>query len=275
MHRIRTLFAALSCALFLGGLGSAVFVFLGYEKGRNTYKRIAASYTREVETEETPEPKTEAFSFRKTASDERNESEETGLPDLAPPGIVVNFTGLQKENPDVVAWLYLPGLSLSYPVLQGEDNTTYLHRGIDGETLYAGSLFLEEQNSPGLENYHSIVYGHNMRDGTMFGRLKEYQEEETYKACPYFWLYLPGKAYLYRIFSVHTARVEEETYLLRFESLLSYKRWVADMQAASAVTPWDPGENPGKTVTLSTCTSADAYRQAVQGIQVYEKETKP
>ena len=275
MHRIRTLFVALSYALFLGGIGSAVFVFLGYEKGRNTYDRIAVSYTREAETEEPPELEMEAFPSRKIAFSRRNESEEARIPDFAPPGITVDFAGLQKENPDVVAWLYLPGLSLSYPVLQGEDNTTYLHQGIDGETLCAGSLFLEEQNSPGLENYHSIVYGHNMRDGTMFGRLKEYQEEETYEACPYFWLYLPGKAYLYRIFSVHTPRVGDETYLLRFENLRAYKSWVADMQAASTVSTWEPGESPGKTVTLSTCTGADAYRQVVQGIQVYAKETEP
>ena len=58
---------------------------------------------------------------------------------------------------------------------------------------------------PDLKNYNTILYGHNMRDGSMFAKLKEYKNPETLAVCPYFWISTPAEDCLYRIFSVHTA----------------------------------------------------------------------
>lgn len=267
MHRLRTLLTALSFALLLAGIGSAVFVFHGYQKGVDAYRHIRNSYTTEVTKENNQKKESEKIL---TADEKRDKVETFGF--SLPPGIAVDFWGLQKKNQDVVAWLYMPGLSLSYPILQGENNDSYLHRGMDGESLFAGSIFLEEKNSPFMVNYNTILYGHNMRDGTMFGRLKEYQKQETYEACPYFWVYLPGQALLYRIFSVQVAKAGADAYLLRFAGLEEYNLWKERMHAASTLATLDLNSEDGKVITLSTCTGDSAYRQIVQGIQVYAQK---
>ncbi|MBQ2317445.1 MAG: class B sortase, partial [Lachnospiraceae bacterium] len=78
--------------------------------------------------------------------------------------MTVDFAGLKQTNSDVIGWLYLDGSDvISYPILQGEDDNEYLHKDLLGQELKAGSIFLESGNASDFSDYHTIIYGHNMR----------------------------------------------------------------------------------------------------------------
>jgi sortase B len=156
-------------------------------------------------------------------------------------------------------------------VLQGEDNEKYLHRSISGEYLYAGSIFLDSKCSRSFRAYNTILYGHNMRDGSMFAKLKDYRDPEIYKSCPYFWIFTPQKDLLYRICSIHPEGVGGSSFIIRFGSGKELEEWRQKVREQSEVeTGWEP--NPeDRIVTLSTCTEDRGTRYTVQGVLVYEE----
>ena len=139
------------------------------------------------------------------------------IPEDAPEKISVRWNELQQKNEDIVAWIYIPALDISYPVLQADDNEYYLHRDVNREYLYAGSIFMDAWNNPFFYNYNTIIYGHNMRDGSMFARLKDLSDPDTIKGCRYFWIFTPEADLLYEICSIHGAVAGSETFTLRFE----------------------------------------------------------
>lgn len=89
---------------------------------------------------------------------------------------------VEKEiGEDMVAWLTLDDTNVDYPVMQGEDNTEYLNKNPFGEYALAGSIFLDSRNSPDFSDMYSLVYGHHMEHGMMFGALDEFLNEEYFK----------------------------------------------------------------------------------------------
>ena len=84
----------------------------------------------------------------------------------------LDIPALQEVNSEVIGWIYIPDTEISYPLLHTQDNETYLHAAWDGTENVAGSIFLETQCSTDLTDFNTIIYGHNMRNGSMFGALK-------------------------------------------------------------------------------------------------------
>lgn len=93
----------------------------------------------------------------------------------------IEFGELQKINPDIVAWIRIDGLGIDYPVVQGEDNEHYLYYTFRGEANVAGSIFLDYRNKADFSDSKIILYGHNMKNGSMFGSLKKYQDESVFR----------------------------------------------------------------------------------------------
>lgn len=103
----------------------------------------------------------------------------------------VDFDTLKRLNKDVIAWITLPGTSIDYPVVKGTNNTEYLTRLFSGEANSAGSLFMDYRNSSSFTNRNTTVFGHNMKDGTMFNALLQYKEQSFYKAHSSFSIQTP------------------------------------------------------------------------------------
>lgn len=97
-------------------------------------------------------------------------------------------------------WLYIEALDISYPVVQGPDNDTYLHTTYEGTSNFAGSIFLDYQNQDDFSDGNTIVYGHNMKNLSMFGKLKQMKEQEKYRDSVYFWMLTPESNDVYQIF---------------------------------------------------------------------------
>lgn len=183
---------------------------------------------------------------------------------------VVDFEGLQKENPDCIGWIRFPNLDISYPVMQGKDNEEYLRHTFWGEYATAGSIFIDSASRPDFSDKNTLVYGHNMKNGSMFGQLKYYEEEAFYKKNPGFYIETPEGSSYYAIFSCYLAAVEgqEEAFAMSFSTEEEYGRFLDTVKGYSF---YDTGIKPSagqNTVTLLTCNQAGYdYRFLIHAVQ--------
>ena len=101
-----------------------------------------------------------------------------------------DIDALKEVNEDVLGWITIPDTQLSYPLMKGLDNSYYLTHTWDKQPSSAGSVFVEKYNNTDLSDYHTIIYGHRMNNGAIFGSLKGYESEEHFKQHPYETIFL-------------------------------------------------------------------------------------
>ena len=170
---------------------------------------------------------------------------------------VVDWKALKKVNPDVQGWLYQKGTVINYPVVQGTDNDTYLHTRFDKQWSGGGTLFVDYRMEKDFKGFNSIIYGHHMKDGSMFRSIRGYTKEEGYydkhKTME---LATPHGNYHLVVFSAFiTKATDENTYKMTYDE--------AEKQAYID-RAWEQSELPitrdsvdvtksDRLVTLSTC----------------------
>jgi len=93
----------------------------------------------------------------------------------------VDFSGLKELNPDCIGWIRFENIDISYPIMQGEDNEYYLKHTFEGQAVTAASIFMDANNHADFSDQNTFIYGHNMKDKTMFGKLNNYKDEEFIK----------------------------------------------------------------------------------------------
>lgn len=177
----------------------------------------------------------------------------------------VDFTELKSINEDIIGWLKIRALDISYPIVQGEDNDYYLHRTFERKDNFAGCIFMNSENEADLTDMNTIIYGHNMKDGSMFGKLKKFGEEDVWKKSEYFWIFTPDLIYQYHIFSVRVVNKTGPAYQTfyteeEFRSMLDTAFSQSMVENSDVTVGMDD-----RIVTLSTCTSDDATRLIVVG----------
>lgn len=164
----------------------------------------------------------------------------------------VDFEALADINPDVVGWLYCPNTVISYPVPQGENNSYYLKHLFDGTSNSAGSLFLDSR-CQGLEGQNSVIYGHYMKNGTLFASLCEYQEQAYYEAHPELFLITPENTLTIQLFSAYIAGEDDDAWQLTFSSQEEYGAWLERLLERSCFTSEVVPQSTDRVITLSTC----------------------
>lgn len=164
------------------------------------------------------------------------------------PGPEVDFEALSAINPDVVGWLSIDDTNISYPIVQGEDNKYYLDHLFTGEKNRAGCLFLDCENTPDFSDGNSVVYGHYLKDGTMFSSLLKYKEQAYFDAHPAGWLVTPGRTCRIHFFSGFVSNVKGEAWTTAPDAAWSTRMAQKSLFAAN-MTP-QPGD---RFLTLSTC----------------------
>ncbi|SDE60787.1 sortase B [Paenibacillus sp. UNCCL117] len=163
------------------------------------------------------------------------------------------FQPLLKLNPDIAGWIKLNGSRIDYPVVQGPDNEWYLHRNYKGEESRAGSIFMDFRNRPGAEERHTILYGHRMKDGTMFGDLKYYTEREYYDAHREFRLDTLYESYIAEVFSAYYTTTEFNYIETEFADDAAFGAFLEQIKRRSLYNG-DMGISvQDRIVTLSTC----------------------
>lgn len=170
-------------------------------------------------------------------------------------GSHIDFAALQSINGDVAAWLEMPGLGISLPVVQGQDNQTYLTTGFDGQPSPEGCLFFGVDHG-GDEGLYRVIYGHHMHTGTMFGNLTHYRQESFYQQNPTFTLCTPEGDQTWQIFSCHEATDTEALYRTDYTKGEEYNAFVQELQEASLYDTGVEVPQDSPVLTLSTCATS-------------------
>ncbi len=240
-----------------------------YKRGSDEYDNLESSYaSKESENLEALEDDAAQAVEGRELVNVVEEGEEIGLPVMSSP---INFKELRAVNPDIKGWLKLSAVDISYPLVQGEDNDYYLHKTFEGEDNIAGCLFINYENEPDFTDTNTVVYGHNMRNGSMFGKLKKFREKGVFEKSKYFWIFTPHLIYQYRIFSGMEVAKTGLTYQTEFRGD-EYKKFLQTAFENSLLENSDVSvTEKDRVVTLSTCTGDEATRFVIIGklSQVY------
>lgn len=174
----------------------------------------------------------------------------------------VDLASLQKLNPDIKGWIRFDNtdvIPIDYPIVYDGSNDTYLHADIYKKYSYAGTLFIEENNKGDFSDLSTIIYGHNMNNGSMFGSLKKYyRDSSTYDDNQYFTIYTADKAYRYQIFSYFSTTTESFVYQTGFSQGEEYKSYLSSLLSSSSKKTGITPPDDAKIVLLSTCQGRDS-----------------
>lgn len=191
------------------------------------------------------------------------EQPDAELPEWARALMGIDLEVLRQVNGDVAGWITIPGTDLSCPIMQGEDNDYYLTRSWTGEENIAGAIFFETACSTDLAGYNTIVYGHRMRDGSMFGLLKYYKEPDFLKEHPSVYLAVDGSVCRYQVFAAFEADLEGMVYRLDIEKKHLEKEFLQYCIDNSVIETGAVPEDGERVLTLSTCTGFGHARRWV------------
>jgi sortase B len=152
----------------------------------------------------------------------------------------VDWAKLHKLNPEIVAWIVVPGTNINYAVVQGTDNYTYLRKSYDGEYSISGSIFLDQRSDPDLQGRNTIIYGHDMHDGTMFSQLMQYKDKDYFNEHRYIYIATPGVNYALE--ALATAFVYETDPLRQFDFATDqeFSTYLGELFDAAVLLPTDP-----------------------------------
>lgn len=243
---------AVFIAVMLFSAFQIVRIWSNYSKADTLYSEMQDKYvgTTPVAPPDTSAPETEPPATEPTQeSDAPSESQETS-PETV--GIAVDFDALLAENGDIVGWLYCPDTPINYPVVQGEDNNEYLRSDLKGQYLYSGTIFVDYRNGPIGEDPNYLIYGHNMRNQTMFGPILEYEAQSYYDEHPVLYFLTPTQNYKLEPLAgavvatnamIYQISPDEEEFAQYMEELIE----ASGFKSQASFTPGDA------VVTLSTC----------------------
>lgn len=162
--------------------------------------------------------------------------------------ISVDFETLKQENDDIVGWIYSPDTPINYPIVQGDDNEQYLRADLNGKYLFSGTIFVDYRNGNIGEDKNYIIYGHNIKNSTMFGTLVDYKDQAYYDAHPVIYLLTPEANYVIELFAGAIVKDNDNIYQT-YPSSSAISNIVANSSFISDVSIKDED----KIITLSTC----------------------
>ena len=179
----------------------------------------------------------------------------------------MDFSALRQQNPDVLGWILIPGTRVSYPVVQGTDNSYYLDHTWRGGKNSVGAIFMECRNSSDLSDFNTIIYGHRMNNRSMFGTLSQYKSRSYWQAHPYVYLTDDSGTHRYEIFAAGEVSVDSDVYRRGLRSDSSRQSFLDSCLALSALNTGVTPHVYDRVLTLSTCTgNGHATRWVVQAV---------
>ena len=182
-----------------------------------------------------------------------------------------DFQALSAMNPEVVGWVTVPDTAISYPVVQAKDNEKYLHTTFEGKKNSSGCIFMDKDSKADASGQHTILYGHNMKNGSMFHELVQYKKADFFNAHPIIYYdTLQGRITL-RVIAAYAADATE-AYNFIFSDLDSLHSFVAKAIKRSPVKLEDVNANAvDKIFSLQTCSyETDNSRTYVLAVPVEE-----
>ena len=174
------------------------------------------------------------------------------------PEMEVDFKALREKNPDTVGWLYVGSCGISYPILQGEDNDYYMNHTFEGTVNSSGAIIMDYRDDKYLKDWNTFIYGHNMKNGSMFGSLKKLLKDETlYDTDTYIYVQLPGHIDRYKIFTYYKDKPDSKMYWTA-DTLQEYRQYIRDALSLSVRDLGVETSEENNMVTLVTCSGSGA-----------------
>ncbi len=196
----------------------------------------------------------------------------------------LDWNELHKENEDIYAWITVTGTTVDYPILQHPtDNTYYLNHNMDGSKGYPGCIYTENYNAKDFSDLNTVVYGHNLKDKTMFSSLHNFEDNETFSKNQYIFVYTEDNILVYQIFAVYEFNSKHLLLNYDYSNEYVYEQYIKDIFNVAS-----KGYGPAyirddiqvtkddKIITLSTCTTDHDSNQRflVAGVLVAPKSDK-
>lgn len=208
-----------------------------------------------------------------------------GFAELDVPERAVDFAGLQaEENEHIYAWLYIPNTNVDYPVLQHPEKPDYyLTHDTKGNKVTAGSIFTQHYNDKDFNDNNTVIYGHNMKNGSMFKTLHYYEDELFFTDNPYIYIYTETDTRVYQIFGAYEYSDVHLLLSYNMDNDSTFGKYLEDLktikQSSKNHFNWDLGvSKEDKIITLSTCIankSSNRYLVQAKLIAVEEVKDEP
>lgn len=249
-----------------------VFIIAGVAYGYNKYrqKKTEDAYKMLASQETQSDPVPEQETGREPeVSEPKDKLAELGV---EIPERNIDFDALKEENEDIYAWLYIPGVEIDYPILQHPtDDAYYLDHNLDGSSGLPGVIYTETVNQKDFTDPHTVIYGHNMNNGTMFGALHKYEDRQVFDENQFIYIYTPEKVFVYQIFAAYEYNAVHLIYnfdLDNPEIFQNYLEQIFETRSMNANIRQDAEvDSDHRIVTLSTCVRGKKnMRYLVQGV---------
>ncbi len=256
MNTITVVLMVIAIGVFVYASYQLFSIFSEYKAGEDEYDALQ-EYVQVVEPEE------------KEVVEVSEEDGVIAANEIPSCPITVNFDALLNINSDIVGWIYIEAIpTISYPIVQGNDNDYYLTHTVEGVQNSSASIFLDYRNASDYSDSNSIIYGHNMKNQSMFGILSKLTEEETFAKSPYIWIIEPdGEEVCYQVFSARNVSEMDALYNTLNSDPVTLKANLESYQRYSEVESHEVFTGTEHIITLSTCTSNDTVRCVVQAVR--------
>lgn len=222
----------LCAAVFFYAAAQIYFAFQDYHQAEKEYDALSEK----------------AVTVREIPADEKDENNGTEIQKY-----YVDLDAVKTENPDTAGWIILPDSKINYPIVKSKDNEDYLRTSFEGNPATAGTIFIEKNCRADFSDQNTIIYGHNMRNGSMFRALNDLTDREFFENHRIFLLSTGEELEEYGIISCYETTTEDSSsWQISFPSDAEYELWLKNMakRCRYDCMPYDAEKN---TVTLSTC----------------------
>ncbi len=164
----------------------------------------------------------------------------------------IDFTALHKISRNAVAWIYVPDTCINYVIAQGDDDSYYLDHMLNGEYSTSGTVFMDSHNASDFTDWNTIIYGHHMKNGTMFAALENYKEQDYYENHPVIYLYTQQYCYEVEVVAAVLAEPTDKIYTIS-GSEEDKEEILQELQEKSYIKTKIKTDKDDNIVTLSTC----------------------
>lgn len=262
---IGTILTVIILSICVGGFGFSAYTLYGYyrtyKEGEDEYEKLR-TYIQENEDNGEADANTEQGG---SSDGEKKKKDSFKAPK-------VDFDELKDINSDIIGWIKVQGTVINYPIVQGEDNTYYLKKTFEKKSNYSGAIFMDYLNAPDFSSDNTVLYGHNLKTGEMFGGLQKYEKKDYLKDHKYIWIVTPKYNKKYEIFASYKTDEKSEVYTLEFNSFEDMDGYFRLAKENSYFSSDSILIQDDQILTLSTCVTGDEEGRRVVQAKLIETE---
>lgn len=244
-----------------------------YDEVRNTYGPNRNSSTADTNADNSTDNNDNSTSSNGSKHTDSSNSV------TAPSNDEVDFDGLRAQNPDVYSWIYIPDTKVDLPVLQSsEDDNFYLDHDVYKNYSFPGAIYSQSMNKKDYSDRVTVLYGHNMLNGSMFATLYKFADKDFFDSHKYIYIYTPDRRLTYEVVSAYQYDDRHILNSYDFKNDSVFSDWLSSMKNPHSLYGNVRNEVEldlkSKVLILSTCTNSGDGRFLVQGVLVSDEKTK-